>query len=47
MKLIRLFDDFLSDVVNLNQTRFDNLESSINAVQNFVTNSGWQPKILE
>jgi len=46
MKLIRLFDEFLSDTVNLNQTRFDELESSINAVQKFISNSEWQPKIL-
>jgi len=47
MKLTRLFDEFLSDTVNLNQTRFNELENSINAVQNFITNSDWPPKILD
>jgi hypothetical protein len=47
MKLIRLFDEFLADTVNLNQTRFNDLENSINAIEKFITNSDWQPKILE
>jgi len=47
MKLTRLFNEFLSDTVNLNQTRFDELENSINAVQKFISNSEWQPNILE
>ena len=36
---------FLTDVVNLNQTRIDTLESRVGTIQTFLTNSGWTPKI--
>ncbi|MFS2160654.1 cyclic GMP-AMP synthase DncV-like nucleotidyltransferase [Pseudomonas sp. Pseusp122] len=42
-----LFNNFLSDTVNLNKTRFENLQSSITAIENFVRSSDWQPNILE
>ncbi|MFL6875914.1 SMODS domain-containing nucleotidyltransferase [Pseudomonas marginalis] len=47
MKHLPQFDDFLSNTVNLNQTRFQNLQSSIDAIENFVRNSTWAPKIIE
>ena len=33
MKLVDLFNDFMKDVVNLNQTRVDDLETSIDAIK--------------
>lgn len=46
MKLVDLFKVFLADVVNLNETRVADLESSIAAIQKAVTASAWSPKIL-
>ncbi len=46
MKMISQFNSFLSDTVNINQTRFDQLESSIEAVKRYLSNSGWTPKIV-
>lgn len=46
MKLVSQFNDFLQDTVNLNQTRFNQLESSIGAVQRFLSGSSWEPKII-
>ncbi|WP_236477051.1 SMODS domain-containing nucleotidyltransferase, partial [Pseudomonas syringae] len=46
MKMISQFNSFLSDTVNINQTRFDRLESSIEAVKRYLSNSGWTPKIV-
>lgn len=47
MKLVSLFDGFLSDTVNLNQTRFTQLEDSIQALKKFVRESAWEPTIKE
>lgn len=46
MKLVSQFNDFLQDTVNLNQTRFNQLESSIGAVQRFLSGSSWEPRII-
>src|SRR5689334_8339428 len=45
MKHVELFNDFLKDVVNLNATRLDQLEASIEAIENFVEASDWTPGI--
>lgn len=45
MKLVSLFDDFLKDTVNLNQTRIDLLDDSIAALKTFVRDSDWKPRI--
>lgn len=45
MKLHDLFKTFLEDHVNLNSTRLDLLESSIDAVKNAVRGMEWGPKI--
>lgn len=45
MKLVSLFDDFLKDTVNLNQTRIDLLEDSISALKTFIRGSDWKPRI--
>lgn len=45
MKLITLFSEFLDETVNLNSTRFDKLESSIDAIKNFIRQSEWDPRI--
>ena len=47
MKLVSQFDDFLKDTVNLNQSRFGQLENSISAVQRFLSSSDWEPKIIK
>lgn len=45
MKLISHFQEFLADVVNLNQTRISTLESSVDALKKFVRESEWEPWI--
>lgn len=45
MKCVHEMSQFLTDVVNLNQTRIDTLESRVATIQTFLTNSGWAPKI--
>ena len=45
MKLIGHFADFLRETVNLNQTRLDNLESSVDAIETFVKESVWAPRV--
>jgi Second Messenger Oligonucleotide or Dinucleotide Synthetase domain/Adenylyl/Guanylyl and SMODS C-terminal sensor domain len=45
MKLVGLFDDFLKDTVNLNQTRVDLLDDSIAALKTFIRGSDWKPRI--
>jgi len=47
MKLISLFDDFLTDTVNLNKDRFNKFESSIDTLKQFIQNSDWEPTIIE
>lgn len=46
MKLIAEFDEFLTNTVNLNSTRFTQLEDSIKALQAVVRNSNWEPTLL-
>jgi hypothetical protein len=45
VKLVSLFDDFLKETVNLNQTRIDLLDGSIAALKTFVRGSDWKPHI--
>lgn len=45
MKLIEHFDTFMADVVNLNATRFQQLESSIETIKDVIKDSAWEPKI--
>ena len=46
MKLIQDFNTFLTDTVNLNSTRFDQLESSIDAIKTAVRGLDWTPTIV-
>jgi hypothetical protein len=46
MKLIQDFSTFLNDTVNLNSTRFDLLESSIEAIKTAVRGLNWSPTII-
>ena len=46
MKLIQDFNAFLSDTVNLNSTRFDQLEGSIEAIKTAVRGLDWKPSIV-
>lgn len=46
MKLVDHFASFLSETVNLNDTRVKDLDSSIDAIKSAVTSSNWAPKIL-
>ncbi|MBZ9710322.1 nucleotidyltransferase [Mesorhizobium sp. ESP7-2] len=46
MKHVDLFKDFLKDEVNLNSTRVDSLETSVEAIKSFVRASDWEPKII-
>jgi hypothetical protein len=45
MKLVGVFDDFLKETVNLNQSRIDLLTDSISAIKSFVRQSEWEPHI--
>jgi hypothetical protein len=45
MKLVGVFDDFLKETVNLNQSRIDLLTDSIPAIKSFIRESGWGPRI--
>lgn len=45
MKLVADFRSFLSDTVNLNQTRLDRLEERVTAIKNFIGASEWEPRI--
>lgn len=45
MKHTALFDAFLKETVNLNQSRIDTLESRVSAVETFLTNSSYQATI--
>ena len=47
MKLHDHFKTFLAEQVNLNATRIDQLESSIDAVQSTVKASSWGPTIID
>lgn len=46
MKLIKDFNTFLVDTVNLNSTRFDQLESSIETIKTAVRGLDWKPSIV-
>lgn len=46
MKLLQDFNAFLTDTVNLNSTRFDQLESSIEAIKSAVRGLDWKPTIV-
>ena len=41
MKLVSHFNDFLNDIVNLNPTRIDRLENSVDAIQSLIRESDW------
>lgn len=45
MKLVSDFRNFLTDTVNLNQTRLDLLEARVDAIKNFIRGSEWEPRI--
>lgn len=47
MKLVDLFRTFLADTVNLNETRIKLLDGSVEAVEKWVRDSDWGPKIIE
>jgi len=47
VKHVDLFKDFLTDVVNLNQTRVTALDDSIEAIKTAVKDSNWAPKIQD
>lgn len=47
MKLINIFNNFLKDTVNLNQTRIDTLESRVETIKGFLLNSGYTPQIIK
>jgi Second Messenger Oligonucleotide or Dinucleotide Synthetase domain len=40
-----LFNDFLKDTVNLNETRVKDLETSIEAIKDVVRESDWEPHL--
>jgi hypothetical protein len=45
MKNLNHFADFLRDTVNLNRTRLDDLENSVEAIQKFIRDSDWEPRV--
>lgn len=45
MKLTEHFKDFLSDTVNINDTRLEQLESSVESIKSFIRNSDWKPRV--
>ena len=45
MKCIQEFSRFLTDEVNLNQTRIDTLASRVGTIETFLNNSTWKPRI--
>lgn len=45
MKLIDHFNSFLTDTVNLNTTRLEQLEKSVEALKTVIRDSDWEPKI--
>jgi hypothetical protein len=45
LKLIGDFKNFLSDTVNLNQTRIDRLEERVATIKDFIRGSDWEPQI--
>lgn len=47
MRVITLFNDFLRDEVNLNDGRVTSLETSIDAIENYIEGSDWSPEIID
>jgi hypothetical protein len=45
LKLVSSFAEFLNETVNLNQTRIDLLDDSIDAIKSFLRESEWGPHI--
>lgn len=45
MKLVRDFENFLKDTVNLNQTRIDLLDKRVDVIKSFIRDSDWKPRI--
>ena len=45
MKQVDLFDGFLKDTVNLNDTRVSDLEKSVEAIKNAVRAFDWEPHL--
>lgn len=45
MKNVAEFRNFLSDTVNLNQTRLDQLQARVTTIKSFVRDSDWEPQI--
>lgn len=45
MKLIKHFSEFLRDTVNLNQTRIDTLDASVEAIKDFIRAADWTPRV--
>jgi hypothetical protein len=45
MKLTGHFANFLRDTVNLNQTRIDTLESSVESIKTFIKEANWAPRV--
>ena len=46
MKLVATFNEFLTDTVDLNETRISQLEQSIEALKNVLTASAWRDRFL-
>ena len=46
MRLIQEFNNFLVDTVNLNSTRFGQIENSIEAIKTAVRGLNWKPAIV-
>ena len=45
MKLTTRFTEFLQDTVNMNRTRLDTLEYSVSALESFIKESSWEPRV--
>nr|WP_298928865.1 nucleotidyltransferase [uncultured Erythrobacter sp.] len=45
MKLINHFNNFLKDTVDLNKTRIDTLESSVESIKEIIKTSDWEPRV--
>ncbi len=45
MKLVSLFNEFLADTVNLNQSRIDLLEQRVDTISTYLRGSDYQPRI--
>lgn len=45
MKLVDHFQDFLADTVNINDTRLEQLEASVDAIKGFIRASDWEPSV--